>query len=49
MLHSLLESSHEAIAEVEGMFGGAGSFIGDNFQLTKIRICSISRGDRGTG
>lgn len=35
MLQSLFESSHEAIAEVEGMFGGAGSFLSDNFQLTK--------------
>ncbi|EJN0546377.1 transglycosylase, partial [Salmonella enterica] len=44
MLHSLLESSHEAIAEVEGMFGGAGSFIGDNFQLTKEFASAQSAG-----
>ncbi|UKO79118.1 transglycosylase [Escherichia coli] len=43
-LHSLLESSHEAIAEVEGMFGGAGSFIGDNFQLTKEFASAQSAG-----
>ncbi|MCR2482961.1 transglycosylase [Salmonella enterica subsp. enterica serovar Typhimurium] len=43
-LHSLLESSHEAMAEVEGMFGGAGSFIGDNFQLTKEFASAQSAG-----